>query len=235
MNVSPHSFATPSPRMNSVSIFSAASIALLLLGSPSILSAQGTNTTTESSAITSPGGTSLPPDAGVPATSTAPKHPTGDVSRLRRLVRDVATNTDNVRSSGNFGAQLWLTADGDFFQNWRKPQTPEIDPVRIALRGQPIYTIIIFYGEATTPAGLGNVTYDITALRPDGSIYNRRDALIGFQNLAPTDNRELQLGRNYLNVNIGPDDPAGLYTVNVTIHDNVSQVSLPLKQTFVVE
>ena len=158
-----------------------------------------------------------------------------EVTKLRRLVRDVTSNTDNIRSAGSFGAQLWLTANGDFALDWKKPEAPTINPVDIAQRGTPIYSVLIFYGEGRTAAGLGNVSYDLTVMRPDGSVYERRDALIGFQNLAPTDDRELQLGRNYININVGPDDPAGVYTVTATVHDNVSRVDLPLRATFVVQ
>ena len=169
------------------------------------------------------------PSSGIVATGG-----TGDVSKVRRLVRDVVSNTDNIRSAGSFGAQLYLTADANYSEEWRKPGTPTINPVEIADRNVPIFTVVIFYGEGHTQAGLGNVSYDISIQRPDGTIYERRDALVGFQNLAPTDEHELQLGRNFLSVTIGLDDPAGLYTVIATVHDNVSRIDLPLKQTFVV-
>ena len=204
-----------------------------LLGLSSTGFAQGA-TTSETSIVTAPGGAPTP-TSQVPASGIVSKINPNEVTKLRRLVRDVASNTDNIRSSGNFGAQLWLTANGDFAQDWKKPEEPTIDPVEIALRGTPIFTVVIFYGEGRTAAGLGNISYDITILRPDGTVYNRRDALVGYQNLAPTDERELQLGRNYVSINIGPDDPAGTYTISATVHDNVSRVDLPLKSTFVVQ
>ena len=223
--------------MKPLPVFSAAAtLGLLLLGLPFTGSAQDAGTTTtETSSATNSGGSAPAPAVPLAPGITATKISVGEVSHLRRLVRDVASNTDNIRASGNFGAQLWLTANATFAQDWRKPETPTIDPVEMVLRGQAVYTVIIFYGEARTPAGLGNVSYDITVLRPDGTIYNRRDSLIGFQNLAPADERELQLGRNNVSININPDDPAGLYTVNVTVHDNVSRMDLALKQTFVVQ
>ena len=231
----PFVFLTHPSAMKPSPLFPAAALGLFLLGLPSTGSAQDPATTTETSTVTTPGGAFPTPGVPVPPSSSAAKLPVGDVTRLRRLVRDVASNADNIRASGNFGAQLWLTANPNFPQDWRKPEAPTIDPVQIVLRGQTVYTAIIFYGEARTPAGLGNVSYDITVLRPDGTVYNRRDALVGFQNLAPADERELQLGRNNVSISVGPDDPAGLYTVNVTMHDNVSRVDLPLKQTFVVQ
>ena len=229
-------FSSRPSSMKPFPIFSAAACILILSGVPLTGSAQDpATTTTETSSVTTPGGAFPTPGLPVPPTAAAAKLSATNVSHLRQLVRDVASNTDNIRASGNFGAQLWLTANANFAEDWRKPEAPTIEPVEMVQRGQAVYTAIIFYGEARTPAGLGNVSYDVTILRPDGTIYNRRDALIGFQNLAPTDERELQLGRNNLSINIGADDPAGLYTVSVIVHDNVSRVDLALKQTFVVE
>ena len=155
------------------------------------------------------------------------------VSGVRRLIRDVQSNNDNVKSVGNFGAQLYLIGDEAFYQDWSKPATPTIAPVSLVVRDQPIYTVIIFYGPARDDKGLCNVSYDLTVRRPDGTVLTQRQSMVGWQNLAP-DPRELQLGRNYLNIDITGIDPAGLYTVEALVHDNVGRVSLPLKQTFAV-
>ncbi len=153
----------------------------------------------------------------------------------RRLVRDVQNNTDNIKSKGNFGAQLWLINDADFFLNWRKPETPAIRPVEIAVRGQALYTAIVFYGAGRDDKGLSNVSYDITVRRPDNSVYTLSRDLVGFQNLGATDDKQLYLGRNYVSINIGPADPAGLYTVETNVHDNIGRTELPLVQHFVVQ
>ena len=176
-----------------------------------------------------------PPAPPVPPTAEAVQVQGAATSHIRRLIRDVQSNTDNIRAIGNFGAQLYLIGDNTFFQDWRKPETPTIAPIDLALRGQPIYTAIIFYGEAKDLGGLANVSYDLTVRRPDGTIYEKRDSMIGYQNLAPADDRELQLGRNYLSIVIGNDDPVGTYTVEAVVHDKVGRVDLPLKQTFVVK
>ncbi len=176
-----------------------------------------------------------PPNPPVPPTADAVRTQGAAISGVRRLIRDVQSNTDYIKSAGNFGAQLYLIADGGFFVDWRKPETPTIAPIDLAIRGQPLYTAIIFYGEARDNGGLANVSYDATVHRPDGSIYERRDGMVGFQGLAPTSDRELQLGRNYLTIVIGEDDPVGVYSVDVVVHDRVNRVDLPLKQTFVVK
>ena len=156
------------------------------------------------------------------------------VSQVRRLVRDVQSNTDNIKAVGNFGAQLYLITDDNFFQDWRKPEIPSITPIQLIVRNQPLYTVVIFYGPARDDKGLCNVSYDITVKRPDGTTFTERKSMVGWQNLAP-DERELMLGRNYLNISLAPTDPAGIYTVEMLVHDNVGRVDLPLKQTFAVQ
>ena len=153
----------------------------------------------------------------------------------RRLVRDVQQNTDNIKSQGNFGAQLYLIIDADFFLNWRKPETPTIAPISIAVRGQSVFSAIVFYGATRDSKGLANVSYDVTVRRPDKSVYSTSPGLVGFQDLATADDKALQLGRNYVSINVGTGDPAGLYTVEAVVHDNISRVELPLVQHFVVQ
>ncbi len=176
-----------------------------------------------------------PPNPPVQPTEQAVRTQGAAISHIRRLVRDVQTSSDNIKAVGNYGAQLYLIGDVNFFQDWRKPETPSVTPLDLVVRGQPLYTAIIFYGEARDNGGLANVSYDITVRRPDGTIYDKRDSMIGYQALAPTSDRELQLGRNYLSIVIGDDDPTGIYTVEVNVHDKVGRVDLPLKQTFVVK
>ena len=167
--------------------------------------------------------------------ATATPDPMDNVHHVRQLVRDVMTNSDNIKSKGDFGAQLWLVQGEQFFQDWIKPATPNIIPAAIAPRGENIYTVIIFYGLAHDSAGLANVTYDITVHRPDGSVYSESKNLIGWQGLAPQESRTLELGRDHIAINFGLNDPAGLYTVDALVRDNVSRVELPLKQSIVVQ
>lgn len=181
--------------------------------------------------------TPAPAASPTPATilSTPSPRDLAHVNHIRALMRDVESNADNIKSKGDFGAQLWLVAGQDFFLDWRKPQQPAIDPVELVQRGEEINTAIIFYGPSHDTADLSSVTYDITVLRPNGSVYSERKNLIGWQDLTPGSPRLLELGRDRLSIVITPGDPAGLYTVQAVVRDNVSHVELPLKQTFVVQ
>ena len=166
-----------------------------------------------------------PPPAAIPA-AVSPN--------LRRITRDLKATADNIKAQGNFGAQLWLIANEDFFRDWRKPETPTVDPIDSAIRSQPLFTVVVFYGPARDSKGQAGVTYDLVVRRPDGTIYDEQKNLPGHQGPAPTDERMLFLGRSYVNITIGPDDPAGKYVVEATVNDGISKASVSLKKEFVV-
>lgn len=173
-----------------------------------------------------------PPAASPAATPPPPPVPAAPPANLRRLKRELGTAKDNIRSQGDFGAQLWLVANEGFFQDWRKPETPALDPQDSTARGRPLYTVVVFYGPARDAKGQLGVTYDLVVKRPDGSVYHEGKGLPGHQAAAPSDTRILMLGRSYLNINAGPDDPSGRYTVEATVYDGVAGTSLALKQEF---
>ena len=202
----------------------------MLAAAPGLALAQQTEPA--ATASPSPGSS---PAAASPAATVAPAAGMDNVGHVRQLVRDVESNTDNIKSKGDFGAQFWLVQGQEFFQEWVKPATPNITPVTIVPRGENIYTVIIFYGLTHDGADLSNVTYDVTVHRPDGSVYSQYKDLIGWQGLAPQQAKTVELGRDHIAVNITDSDPAGLYTVDAVVRDNVSRVELPLKQTFVVQ
>jgi hypothetical protein len=215
--------------MNTVLLrFAFASV--LLVAVPAVGFAQA-----KSASVAPPSAGSSPVAASPPVAASASAAPMDTVSRVRQLVRDVQSNTDNIKSKGDFGAQFWLVQGQEFFQEWLKPATPDINPVTIVPRGENIYTVVIFYGPAHDGGDLANVSYDVTVHKPDGSIYRQYKNLIGWQGLAPQQSQSLELGRDHIALNLSESDPAGLYAVDAVVRDNVSRVELPLKQTFVVQ
>ena len=94
--------------------------------------------------------------------------------------------------------------------------------------------IVVLSAPARDEKGQANVMYDLVVRRPDGSVYSERKDLAGYQAAAPADERMLTLGRGYLNISLGPDDPAGKYVVEATVHDTVAKVDVSLKKEFVV-
>ena len=173
-----------------------------------------------------------PPAASPPASPPPPPIPAAPPARSHRLIRELGTSTDNIHSQGDFGAQLWLVADTALFQEWRRPETPTIDPQDATVRGRPLFAIVVFYGPARDARGQADVTYDLVIKRPDGSIYHESKGLTGYQAATPADGRMLTPGRGYLNVTPGPDDPLGKYGLEATVYDGIGKVSVVLKTEF---
>ena len=182
-----------------------------------------------------PGADATPPAASPASSPPAAVVPAAVLPNMHRIVRDLKANADNIKSQANFGAQLWLIADTRFFQDWRKPESPSIDPVDTAVRGQPVFTVIVFYGPTRDEKGQANVMYDLVVRRPDGSVYSERKDLVGYQAPAPANERMLTLGRNFLNINVGPDDPTGKYSIEAIVRDEVGKVNITLKKEFTVQ
>ncbi len=185
-------------------------------------------------AQTTPAPPADPSAASPPASPPPVAIPAAVAPNLHRIVRDLKSTADNIKLQGSFGAQLWLIANEDFFRDWRKPETPTIDPIDTAIRGQPLFTVIVFCGPVRDAKGQADVTYDLVVHRPDGTVYDEHKNLPGHQAAAPADERMLILGRSYINITIGPDDPAGKYTLEATVNDGVAKTSLALKKEFVV-
>ncbi len=137
--------------------------------------------------------------------------------------------------TNGFGVQFFLVEGEKFFSDWEKPEPPHFAPISVGRRGVPICTAVIFVDAGLKPDGSADVTYDTVVRRPDGSVYAKDKDLVGAQGkIAPTP-KALQLARDYTGIRIEPKDPAGTYTVEVVVKDNVKKVELRLIQRFTVE
>lgn len=140
-------------------------------------------------------------------------------------------DTDNVKSQDGFGAQLFLTESAQFFDDWNKPEAPALPLVRLARRDVPIYTVILFVGPATDTNKRAKVGCHVVVRKPDGTVYGEGD-LVGWNGPRVGPHNSLQLAQERMGIRIEPNDPAGIYTVEATVRDEVGNVELPLKTSF---
>jgi hypothetical protein len=140
----------------------------------------------------------------------------------------------NMKSERGFGAQLFLTASEQFFDDWEKPQTPHLPLLTDAERNVPFFTVIMFVNPQLDGGGKAHVTCDITVRKPDGSIYGRELNVSGWEGPYSTPANHLQLTTGGMGIRIEPHDPPGTYVVEVIVRDNHRKVALPLKTTFTV-
>jgi hypothetical protein len=143
---------------------------------------------------------------------------------------EAADDTESMKSKDGFGAQLFLTESQEFFDDWNKPETPELRTTETAQRNVPIFTVIMFVGPGME-GGQAKINFHVAVRRPDGSIYGEAD-LVGWDQEYPFSPENLQLTKQRMGIRIEPTDPAGTYTVEATVRDEVKQVELPLKMTF---
>jgi hypothetical protein len=156
-----------------------------------------------------------------------------DASSWRKDGEPVA-DAPNMKSANGFGAQLFLTENAKFFEDWSKPETPKLTPLKTAHRNVPIFTAILFADPGLDAEGSADVTCDIIVRRPDGSIYGEQKDVIGWKGkyLVPAHNLQLTQGR--MGIRIEPQDPSGTFTVEVIVRDHIKKVELSLKEIFEV-
>jgi len=143
-------------------------------------------------------------------------------------------DNDHQKTRDGFGAMMTFTDDEKVFENWQKPEQPKIRNVSTAQRGVPVHVLVIFANPGRDAKGESDVTYDAKALKPDGSVYGEFKDLEALKGEgAPS--MYLQLAPAAMAIRIEPEDPAGVYTVEIVVHDNVRKVELKLKDTFTVE
>ncbi len=154
-----------------------------------------------------------------------------DANSWRKDGKAVA-DTPNMKSKGEFGAQLFLTESAQFFEDWNKPETPKLTTLEKPRRNVPIFTAILFVDPGIDASGAANVTCDITVRKPDGTVYGEQKDVVGWKGkyIAPAHNLQLTEGR--MGIRIEPQDPSGIYTVEVLVRDNIRKIELPLKTTF---
>ena len=129
---------------------------------------------------------------------------------------------------------MHLTEDAQFFEDWAKPETPHLTTTNKARRNIPLHTVIEFNDPGLKPDGSADITVDMKTLKPDGSVYAEEKNVVCWKGKYDAPAQNLQLAQGHIALRIEPQDPAGVYTIEAVVRDNVKKVELPLKTTFEV-
>lgn len=141
-------------------------------------------------------------------------------------------DTPSMRSSGDFGAQLVLTAsEKEFRRVWHStPGTPRLQAVDTVRQGQSISAVIVFSGCTPGVDGACKVAVDFVLQSPDGS---RMPAGSGpVWSKAPQKPPLLLLGDASVTLGFGSEDAPGTYALLATVTDAVAQRRLQLSLPF---
>jgi len=145
--------------------------------------------------------------------------------------------TEARRSKNGLGGSLLVTSDADWQEKWNTPAEtiPEFKEAKSVGRGQRIFVLIFFANPRLDADGRANLSCDLDVTRPDGSVSTHQAGVACFQ--------EKLLGGPYQTYVAAPvigfvgdaADPAGTWTVQVSLKDNLSDTVLPLKTSFVLK
>jgi hypothetical protein len=140
----------------------------------------------------------------------------------------------NVNSAGGFGAMLFLTDNPLQPDGGKKLSASGPAPLTKVRRNVPVHTVLLFSDPGLDAAGAANVTFDTVVRKPDGSVMARTDDAICWKGKYEAPAHALQLSKGSMAIQINPGDLPGVYTVEITAHDNVRNVAVPVKTTFEV-
>jgi hypothetical protein len=143
-------------------------------------------------------------------------------------------DTESQKSVAGFGGVLVVTPDEDWEEKWNTP--PEIAPHfsggSAVERGGKLFILTIYTNPKLDNSGMANVTIDIDVERPDGSTSTHAEGAVCFQGEFRGPPHNVHLCGPVIGFIGEPSDPAGTWSVQITLTDNIRKVSMPLATSF---
>lgn len=137
-------------------------------------------------------------------------------------------DTESMRSAGDFGAHIVLTADeGQFRQTWNSSETPpKLSAANTVRLGGSVSALLIFHGCSPNDGGVCDVVSEFILEGPDGSKTPAGGGPVWSGK--PMQQRHLQLGLASLTVGFDKSDPVGDYKITANVKDKVSGRALSI-------
>jgi hypothetical protein len=146
-------------------------------------------------------------------------------------------DTESRRTVDEFGGSLLLTADQDWEKKWNtSPETvPHFQETSVVTQGQKLFTLIFLANPKLNANQEANVTCDLKVTKPDGSLAVDQKAAVCLQQRLAGKPNNLYLAAPVIAFSGEPEDPRGVWKVEVSVKDNVRNVELPLKVAFTLK
>jgi hypothetical protein len=142
-------------------------------------------------------------------------------------------NTDDRKAISGFGASVIITTDADWEKKWNTPaaNTPKFtttEKLKIGEQG----TILIFFANPKLDSNNSiDVTCDVKIIRPNG-ITTKNTGLKGFTGKLNGSPESTFLTESIIRFVGELADPVGEWIIDIKVHDNIRQVTVPLKLKF---
>ena len=138
------------------------------------------------------------------------------------------------RSVKGFGGWLLVTPDKNWEEKWNTPSetTPMFTTADEVRQGETITILVFFSNPGLTPDRSVNITCDLRVTRPDRTLSIDEKGVVCASGSFPGPTTNLYLSNLVLGFVGEPGDPPGKWVVDVTLHDNVAKVDVPLQTSF---
>jgi hypothetical protein len=149
----------------------------------------------------------------------------------------LSPDTESRKSVDGFGGWLVATSDADWQAKWQTPSDaiPFLHEAKTVARGKQVFVLTLFANPLLDAGGTADITCDIDVLRPDGTTSIHQIDAPCFKGPIHGSPSQLFLSAPVIGFTGDPGDPAGKWTVRVTLKDNVRRATIPLRTSFVLE
>jgi hypothetical protein len=141
------------------------------------------------------------------------------------------------RSINGLAGSLLVTPDANWREKWDTPANtvPHFNEAKTVERGRQVFVLIFFSNPKKGVDGRADLTCDLEAVRPDGSVSSHEENAVCYRGELKGDAYAMYLATPVIGFTGDADDPAGTWTVRVSLKDNLSKTVLPLKTSFTLK
>jgi hypothetical protein len=142
--------------------------------------------------------------------------------------------SESQKTVAGFGGMLIITPDKDWEAKWNT--TPESVPYfssgSTVKKGGQLFVLTMFSNPKLDESGTASVSMDIDVARPDGSSSSHAENAVCSKGKPQGPLTNLYLCAQVIEFIGEVADPVGIWTVRITLKDDVRKVSIPLSATF---
>ncbi|MYN09923.1 hypothetical protein [Pseudoduganella aquatica] len=148
-----------------------------------------------------------------------------------------APETEARRSLNGLGGSLLVTSDVDWREKWDTPSNtvPHFNEAKTVAKGKQVFVLTFFANPKLTADGRANLTCDLDVIRPDGTTSIHQTDIVCFQGILKGSPYNMYLSAPVLGFTGEVSDPAGTWTVRVSLKDNLRNSVLRLKTSFILK
>ncbi|MFZ2301676.1 MAG: hypothetical protein WAW10_07385 [Gallionella sp.] len=142
--------------------------------------------------------------------------------------------SESMKSKDDFAGSLLATTDEDWEKKWNTPPEtkPNFNKAGIVPYGKKVFILTFFANPKLDQQGKANVRCDLRILAPTGKVSLEQKDAACFAGAIQGSPYAMRLSAPVVALSADPDDPPGIWSVEVMLRDTVRNVELPLRTTF---